>query len=84
MGAVAVDSHGVVWAGTGERDHGGGSAYYGKGVYKSTDGGATRTNMGLEDGDLIGRIAIDPSDDDRVFVAVQGRSTTPSRRAGCS
>ena len=32
MGAVAVDSQGVVWAGTGEPDHGGGSAYYGKGI----------------------------------------------------
>ncbi len=72
MGAVAVDSQGVVWAGTGEVDHGGGSAYYGNGVYKSTDGGATWTNMGLEDGDTIGQIVIDPRDDNRVFVAVQG------------
>jgi photosystem II stability/assembly factor-like uncharacterized protein len=81
MGAVAVDSHGVVWAGTGEPDHGGGSAYYGKGVYRSTDHGASWTNMGLEDGDTIGRIAIDPRDDDRVFVAVMGalHDTLPTR-----
>ena len=81
MGAVAVDSQGVVWAGTGEPDHGGGSAYYGNGVYKSTDGGATWTNMGLEDGDTIGQIAIDPRDDDRVFVAVMGalHDTQPTR-----
>ena len=81
MGAVAVDSQGVVWAGTGEPDHGGGSAYYGKGIYKSTDGGATWTNMGLEDGDTIGQIVIDPRDDDRVFVAVMGalHDTEPSR-----
>ena len=72
MGAVAVDSQGVVWAGSGEPDHGGGSAYYGKGIYKSTDDGATWTNMGLEDGDTIGQIVIDPRDDDRVFVAVMG------------
>jgi photosystem II stability/assembly factor-like uncharacterized protein len=81
MGAVAVDSQGVVWAGTGEVDHGGGSAYYGKGIYKSTDDGATWTNMGLEDGDTIGQIVIDPRDDDRVFVAVQGalHDTEPTR-----
>ena len=81
MGAVAVDSKGVVWVGTGEVDHGGGSAYYGKGVYKSTDGGATWTNMGLEDGDTTGRIVIDPRDDNRVFVAVQGalHDTEPTR-----
>jgi Sortilin, neurotensin receptor 3, len=81
MGAVAVDSQGVVWAGTGEPDHGGGSAYYGKGIYTSTDHGATWTNMGLEDGDTIGQIVIDPRDDDRVFVAVMGalHDTDPTR-----
>jgi hypothetical protein len=81
LGAVAVDSHGAVWAGTGEPDHGGGSAYYGNGVYKSTDDGATWTNMGLEDSDTIGEITIDPRDDSRVFVAVQGalHDTQPSR-----
>jgi photosystem II stability/assembly factor-like uncharacterized protein len=81
MGAVAVDSDGVVWAGTGEPDHGGGSAYYGKGVYKSTDGGQTWANMGLEDGDTIGQIVIDPRDNDRVFVAVMGalHDTEPTR-----
>lgn len=72
MGAVAVDSDGVVWAGTGEPDHGGGSAYYGNGVYKSTDKGATWTHLGLDDSDTIGQIVIDPRDDDRVFVAVMG------------
>jgi photosystem II stability/assembly factor-like uncharacterized protein len=81
IGAVAVDSHGVVWVGTGEVDHGGGSAYYGNGVYKSTDGGATWTNMGLQDTDTIGRIVIDPRNADRVFVAAQGalHDTNPSR-----
>jgi photosystem II stability/assembly factor-like uncharacterized protein len=81
MGAVAVDSKGVVWAGTGEPDHGGGSSYYGKGVYKSTDRGTTWTNMGLQDGDTIGQIVIDPRDDNRVFVAVMGalHDTQPTR-----
>jgi photosystem II stability/assembly factor-like uncharacterized protein len=81
LGAVAVDSRGVVWVGTGEPDHGGGSAYYGNGIYKSTDGGATWTNMGLEDGDTIGQIVIDPRDDNRVFAAVMGalHDTEPSR-----
>jgi photosystem II stability/assembly factor-like uncharacterized protein len=81
MGAVAVDSQGVVWAGSGEPDHGGGSAYYGKGIYKSTDDGTTWTNIGLEDGDTIGQIVIDPRDDDRVFVAVMGalHDTEPTR-----
>jgi photosystem II stability/assembly factor-like uncharacterized protein len=81
LGAVEVDSKGVVWVGSGEPDHGGGSAYYGNGVYKSTDGGATWTNMGLEDGDTVGEIVIDPRDDNRVFVADMGalHDTLPSR-----
>ena len=81
MGAVAVDSQGVVWAGTGEPDHGGGSSYYGKGVYKSTDGGQTWHNVGLRSGDTVGQIVIDPRDDDRVFVAVMGalHDTEPTR-----
>jgi photosystem II stability/assembly factor-like uncharacterized protein len=81
MGAVAVDSKGVVWAGTGEVDHGGGSAYYGKGIYKSRNDGRTWWNMGLRDGDTIGQIVIDPRDDDRVFVAVMGalHDTQPTR-----
>jgi photosystem II stability/assembly factor-like uncharacterized protein len=73
MGAVAVDENGVVWAGTGEPDNGGGSAYYGDGVYKSTDGGKTWKHMGLDNSGSVGRIAIDPSDPDRVFIAAQGR-----------
>jgi photosystem II stability/assembly factor-like uncharacterized protein len=81
MGAVAVDSRGVVWAGTGEPDHGGGSAYYGKGVYKSADRGGSWTNVGLAAGDTVGQIVIDPRDDDRVFVAVMGalHDTAPTR-----
>jgi photosystem II stability/assembly factor-like uncharacterized protein len=81
MGAVAVDSRGVVWAGTGEPDHGGGSAYYGNGVYRSTDGGATWIRMGLTDTDTIGQIVIDPRDDNRVFVAAMGalHDTAPTR-----
>jgi photosystem II stability/assembly factor-like uncharacterized protein len=81
MGAVAVDSQGVVWAGTGEPDHGGGSSYYGRGIFKSDDSGATWTNMGLRSGDTIGQIVIDPRDDDRVFVAVMGalHDTQPTR-----
>jgi photosystem II stability/assembly factor-like uncharacterized protein len=37
--------------------------------------------MGLEDGDTIGQIVIDPRDDDRVFVAVMGalHDTDPTR-----
>ncbi len=76
VGALAgADDDGttVLWAGTGESGPGGGSlSYGGNGVYKSTDGGQTWQLMGLEGTSRIGRIVIDPTDPDRVFVAASG------------
>ena len=73
MGAVFVDQAGVVWAGTGEPDMGGGSAFYGDGVYRSVDDGATWEHVGLTNSGSVGAITVDPTDADRVFVGVQGR-----------
>ena len=73
IGAIAahpVDS-GIVYVGTGE-DNGGGYSYAGDGVYKTVDGGATWTNIGLAETRRIGRIVIDPVDPERVFVAAGG------------
>ena len=50
IGAVAVaptDSS-IVWVGTGEANNSR-SSYWGNGVYKSTDGGKSWTNMGLKE-----------------------------------
>jgi photosystem II stability/assembly factor-like uncharacterized protein len=44
----------------------------GNGVYKSTDAGKTWINTGLKDGQQIGSISIDPTNENRVFVAVLG------------
>ena len=42
IGSLARGSDGTLWAGTGEANaSGGGITYFGDGVYKSTDGGAT-------------------------------------------
>ncbi|MGN9779283.1 WD40/YVTN/BNR-like repeat-containing protein [Micromonospora sp. H33] len=73
MGALAVAPDGTLYAGTGEPDHGGGGSYYGTGVYRSTDGGATWESLGLTDTGAIGRIRIDPTDPRRILVAAQGR-----------
>ena len=53
----------------------------GDGVYKTTDGGKTWTNMGLKDGLQISGIAVDPKDENRVFVAVLGHpyGSNPTR-----
>src|SRR4051812_24967174 len=73
MGALAQDANGTLWAGTGEANpSGGGLTYFGDGMYKSTDQGAHWQHVGLEDSASIGRIAIDPSNPDKVFAAAAG------------
>ena len=58
MGAFAQAPDGTLWAGTGEANPpGGGLTYFGDGIYKSTDNGATWKNVGLRESEAIGRIA---------------------------
>jgi len=76
IGAIALDpaDPDVVYAGTGEVNPGGGSvAYGGTGLYRSMDQGGQWESVGLESSGSIGRIVIDPTDSDRIFVAVMGR-----------
>ncbi len=54
----------------------------GDGVYKTTDGGKTWVNTGLEDGQQISGIAVDPRNPDRVFAAVLGHPYGPNPRRG--
>src|SRR5579862_2006790 len=54
----------------------------GDGVYKTTDGGKTWKNMGLNDGQQIGGIAVDSRNPDRVFVAVMGHPYGPNEERG--
>lgn len=82
IGAVAVDQQdtSVVWVGSGEANNSR-SSYWGNGVYKSTNGGETWTNMGLPESHHIGRILIDPNNSDVVYVAALGHlySENPER-----
>ena len=70
---ISKNDSDLVWVGTGEVNAGGGSlAYDGDGIYKSTDGGATWEVKGLPDIGSISKIALDPNDDDVVFVGGMG------------
>jgi photosystem II stability/assembly factor-like uncharacterized protein len=71
----------IVWVGTGEHATAR-SSYWGNGVYKSTDGGKTWHNMGLEDSHHIGRIVIHPENPDIVYVAAMGHLFTPNAQRG--
>ena len=83
IGAVAVapSNPSIVWVGTGEANNRQ-SASWGDGVYKSTDGGATWSHMGLEDTQAIGRVVIDPTNPDIVYVAAVGHLWGPNPERG--
>ncbi|TAH08700.1 MAG: glycoside hydrolase [Sphingobacteriia bacterium] len=54
----------------------------GDGMYKSIDAGKTWENIGLKDGQQIGGIAIDPKNENKVFVAVLGHPYGPNKERG--
>ncbi len=83
IGDIAIDPSdpSTVWVGTGEANNQR-SSYWGDGIYKSTDGGKTWTNVGLRHSYHIGRIVVDPKDGDRVFVAALGQLYTPNKERG--
>jgi photosystem II stability/assembly factor-like uncharacterized protein len=69
--AVAPSNPNVIYVGSGEGVQRP-DLSVGDGVYKSTDAGKTWKNIGLRDGLQIGGLAIDPKDENKVFVAVLG------------
>src|SRR5262245_10123630 len=82
IGAVTIDPKDpkTVWVGTGEpwvRN----SVSIGDGVYKSTDGGETWANLGLENSEHIGKIVVDPTATNTVYVCALGKlwSDSPDR-----
>ena len=63
----------IIWVGTGEVNAGGGSlAYDGDGIYQSVDAGMTWESKGLPDVGSVGKVLIDPNDDNTVFVGTMG------------
>lgn len=73
IGCVSIDpsNPNVVWVGTGE-NVGGRHIGFGDGIYKSEDGGATWTNMGLKNSNHISEIHIHPENSNIIRVASQG------------
>lgn len=71
----------VIWVGTGEPNNRQSSSW-GDGVYKSTDGGKTWTNVGLKDAHHIGRIVIDQKNPDTVYVAALGHLWGANKERG--
>ena len=83
IGDIAIDpkNSDVVWVGTGEANIFR-SSNAGCGVYKTTDGGKSWELMGLENTHTIGRIRIDPTNSNIVYVAATGHEWTPNEERG--
>ncbi|MGE5277679.1 MAG: WD40/YVTN/BNR-like repeat-containing protein [Acidobacteriota bacterium] len=79
--AVAPSEPKTVWVGTGEANDRNSSAW-GDGVYLSTDGGETWTNVGLKSSRAIARIAVDPKDPKTAWVAAAGNLWAPGGERG--
>jgi len=73
IGWITIDPKhpNVIWVGTGENNSQR-SVAYGDGVYKSEDNGKSWKNVGLKQSEHIGRIVIDPTNSNVVYVAAQG------------
>jgi photosystem II stability/assembly factor-like uncharacterized protein len=79
--ALAPSSPDIIWVGTGEAANSR-SAYWGDGVYRSSDGGKTWEHMGLKETHHIGRIVIHPQDTDIVYVAALGHLYSFNKERG--
>jgi hypothetical protein len=82
IGALALEpgNPSTVYVGTGEANSANDS-YDGDGIWRSTDGGVGWLPLGLTTTRRIARIAVDPSNVNRIFVAAMGTqySTGPDR-----
>ncbi|HQR42870.1 MAG TPA: PDZ domain-containing protein, partial [Gemmatales bacterium] len=78
---VAQSNKDIIWVGTGEANPRN-SVSYGDGVYKSTDGGKTWTNMGLKETYQIGKVIVHPKNPDVVYVGALGRCYGPNPERG--
>lgn len=61
----------IIYAGTGDPNISG-YPFIGNGIYKSTDGGETWINMGLEETRIISRIVVHPFNTNIIYAATMG------------
>src|SRR5580698_6641316 len=79
--AVAPSNSNIVYVASGEGLHRP-DLSVGDGIYRSTDAGKTWTHLGLEGGQQIPAIAVDPTNPNRLFAAVLGHPYGPNEERG--
>ncbi len=78
---VAPSNPNVVYVGGGEFTIRG-NVSHGDGVWKTTDGGTTWTNIGLNDTRQISRVLVHPTNPEVAYVAAQGHAWGPNAERG--
>jgi photosystem II stability/assembly factor-like uncharacterized protein len=78
---IAQSSPDIVYVGTGEANNRQSSSF-GDGVFKTTDGGRTFTNVGLRETQSIARVVVHPNDPNTVWVAAMGHLFGPNEERG--
>src|SRR4051812_1329203 len=79
--AAAASDPNIIYVASGEGLHRP-DLSVGNGIYRSSDAGKSWTHLGLEDGQQIPALAVDPKNPDRVFAAVLGHPYGPSEQRG--
>jgi photosystem II stability/assembly factor-like uncharacterized protein len=79
--AIAPSNPDIVYVGTGEANNRQSSSF-GDGVYKTTDGGRTWTQMGLRETQSIARVIVHPREPNTVWVAATGHLYGPNAERG--
>ncbi|MFI5238444.1 MAG: WD40/YVTN/BNR-like repeat-containing protein, partial [Gemmatimonadales bacterium] len=78
---VSISNPNIIYVATGSDDIRS-NVSTGRGVYKSTDAGATWSFVGLRDAGQIGAVRIDPTNPDIVYVAAIGNTFTTNTERG--
>ncbi|MEM7573686.1 MAG: glycosyl hydrolase [Bacteroidota bacterium] len=82
IGAIDVNwNTGTVYLGSGEVNSSR-SSYAGNGMWRSDDGGESWTHLGLEETHHIGRVIVDQSEGDTIWVAALGHLYTQNEERG--
>jgi photosystem II stability/assembly factor-like uncharacterized protein len=79
--AVSKSDHNIIYVGTGEACVRG-NISQGDGVYRSLDAGKTWQNVGLRDSRAVGKVIINPTNPNIVFVAALGHPYGPNPERG--
>ncbi|HEV8455444.1 MAG TPA: hypothetical protein VGQ24_11155, partial [Gemmatimonadales bacterium] len=79
--AIHPSNPNIVYVGTGEPNNRQ-TTSFGDGIYKSTDGGKSFSNIGLRETQSIARIVIDPRNPEVVYVASPGHLFGPNPDRG--